>query len=129
MTEFTVNEEYVEAEVYMETVSGSAPVYLVKVKFPEIGVYISGIRVQESPKRPEAGLWVQMPAAKVGLQWKKQIECENGSPFFEIVERKSRQAVDDYLEGEKQYPRIKKDIESTKHFGDDEPINLEDIPF
>lgn len=125
---FTVNEEYVEAEVYLETVSGSVPTYLVKVKFPEIGVYISGIRVQESPKRPEDGWWVQMPAVKIGFQWKKTIECEGGSPFFEIVQSKSRQAVDSYLEGIKKYPRIAPDIKPDTG-AEDKPINLDDIPF
>ncbi len=128
-TNFTVNEEYVEAEVYHETVSGSVPVYLVKAKLLEIGVYISGIRVQESPKRPEDGWWVQMPAVKIGWQWKKTIECEGGSPFLEIVERKARQAVDSYLEGIKQYPRIAPDIKLANNHEEDKPISLDDIPF
>jgi hypothetical protein len=122
---FSVSEEYVEAEVYRETESNGAKVFLVKIKLLEIGTFISGIRVQKSPKRPEDGLWVQMPAVKIGFQYKKIIECAGGSPFLEIVERKAIEAVESYLEGEEGYPTIKDEAKP----GDHEPINLDEIPF
>ena len=122
---FSVNEEYVEAEVYRETESKGIPLFLVKIKLLEIGTYISGIRVQKSPKRPEDGLWVQMPATKVGFKYIKVIECAGGSPFFEIVERKAREAVEQYLEGLESYPTIKDEAKPD----DDEPINLDELPF
>lgn len=121
---FSVNEDYVEAEVYRETVSNGTPLFLVKIKLLEIETYISGIRVQKSPKRPEDGLWVQMPASKVGFKYIKVIECAGGSPFFEIIERKAREAVEQYLEGIETYPTIKdEEVEVSK------PFSLDDIPF
>lgn len=124
---FFVNEEYAEAEVYRETETNGAKVFLVKVKLVDIGAYISGIRVQKSPKRPEDGLWVQMPAVKIGFKYMKIIECAGGSPFFELIERKARQAVDSYLVDEPNYPTIKDEVANKP--ADDMPINLDDIPF
>ena len=122
---FSVSEEYVEAEVYRETVSNGTPLFLVKIKLLEIGVFISGVRVQKSPKRPEEGLWVQMPAVKIGFKYMKIIECAGGSPFFVIVERKAREAVEQYLEGLESYPTIKDEGKPE----DEKPFNLDDIPF
>ena len=123
---FSVNEDYVEAEVYKETVSNGSPLFLVKIKLLEINTYISGIRVQKSPNRPEDGLWVQMPSLKVGpFKYVKIIECAGGSPFLEIVERKARETVESYLEGVEGYPTIKDEAKP----GDHEPINLDEIPF
>jgi hypothetical protein len=122
---FSVSEEYVEAEVYRETESNGAKVFLVKIKLLEIGTFISGIRVQKSPKRPEDGLWVQMPAVKIGFQYKKIIECAGGSPFLEIVERKAIEAVESYLEGVEAFPTIKDEAKPV----DDKPINLDELPF
>jgi hypothetical protein len=126
---FSVNENLVEAEVYRETVINGTPVFLVKVKMLEIGTYISGIRVQESPNRPQDGLWVQMPSSKVGYKYIRIIECSSNSPFFEIVERKARQAVEQYIGGkDKPYPTIK-DEELVSAKVDDGRIDLDDIPF
>jgi hypothetical protein len=123
---FSVNEEYVEAEVYRETVSNGTPLFLVKIKLLEIGTFISGIRVQKSPKRPEDGLWVQMPSLKVApFKYVKIIECSGDSPFLEIVQRKAIEAVESYLEGVEGYPTIKDEAKPV----DDTPINLDEIPF
>ncbi|HUB94078.1 MAG TPA: hypothetical protein VMB52_06265 [Verrucomicrobiae bacterium] len=96
MTNFTVNEDSVEAEVYVTTGTPDTPVYLVKVSFWEIGVYINGIRVQESPKFPDRGLWVQLPGFNVKGRFYKTIECSKDSPFFELVNRKAQEAVEKY---------------------------------
>jgi hypothetical protein len=117
---FSVSEEYVEAEVYRETVSNGTPLFLVKIKLLEIGTYISGIRVQKSPKRPEDGLWVQMPSLKVA-----PFKYAGDSPFLDIVERKAVEAVESYLEGVEGYPTIKDETKPV----DDTPINLDEIPF
>lgn len=129
---FSISEEYVEAEVYKETESSGVKVFLVKIKFLEIQTYISGIRVQKSPKRPEDGLWVQMPAVKIGFQYKKIIECAGGSPFLEIVERKAIQAVEDYIGGtDAPFPTISVTAdtafdEALKSFTKQD---IDDIPF
>jgi hypothetical protein len=123
---FSVNESQVEAEVYRDTVSNGSPVFLVKIKLLEIGTYISGIRVQKSPKRPEDGLWVQLPAAKVGARYFKIIECAGSSPFLEIIERKAKEAVESYLGGKNNpFPTI----QDTKGPDEEPPVNLDDIPF
>jgi hypothetical protein len=108
--DFSVSEDYIEADVYKETVINGKPVFLVKIKFLDIQTYISGIRVQESPTRPEDGLWVQMPAIKVGMGYKKIIECANGSPFFEMIERHARLAVEEHIGKGEPYPTIKDDL-------------------
>jgi hypothetical protein len=90
---FTVNDEYVEAEVYKET--GEPLVWLVKVKFPEIKLYISGIRVQDSIKYP-GELWAQPPAYKVGFRWIPAFECDKSGPFWKMVEYKACEAVIHY---------------------------------
>jgi hypothetical protein len=116
---FSISEDFIEAEVYKDTVINGTPAFLVKIKFLDIQTYISGIRVQESPNRPEDGLWVQMPAVKVGYRYSKIIECANGSPFFKLIEKHARIAVEEYIGGKSEpYPTIK-----------DEPIDLDRIPF
>ena len=123
---FTVNDEYVEAEVYKETMVKGAPVYLVKVKFLDVGIYLTGIRVQESPKFPERGWWVQLPASYSGFRYYQVIECDGASPFLEMVTRHSSEAVDDYIGGRsKSVPTMKGGGKS----GFSEPINLDDISF
>jgi hypothetical protein len=93
MDSFTANNDYVEAEVYKET--GNPPVWLVKVKFLEAGLYINGIRVQDSLKYP-GELWVQLPAYKVGFRWQQPIECDKSAPFWKMVEDKACEAVKNY---------------------------------
>lgn len=115
---FTVNDEYVEAEVYKETTVKGVVVFLVKVKFLEIGLYINSIRVQESPKFPERGMWVQLPVSTGGGRYYKVMECDGSSPFLEMVTRKSQRAVKDYLAS-----GSSNDTES------DGSIDLDKIPF
>jgi hypothetical protein len=121
---FIVHEEYVEAEVYKTTESNGKPLYLVKIKLLEIGVFIIGIRVSESPNRPEDGLWVQMPAMRVG-KWINIIECTSDSPFLEIVKRKAIEAVESCSGGKDSSPTIKDQVVPD----DGSPISLDHIPF
>lgn len=86
-----VSEVY--AEVYAKNDKG---VMYVKVSFPSIGLYINSITVQQSPKYPGKGLWVQMPRIYIG-KWKHVIEFRNDSPLKDLIHDAVLRAVDQYL--------------------------------
>jgi hypothetical protein len=78
-----------EAEVYTKNDKG---VYYVKVSFPSVGMYINSITVRPSSKYP-GGLWVQMPAIKLG-RWIHVIEFKNGSQLQDLIRDAALRAVD-----------------------------------
>jgi hypothetical protein len=84
----TLNEEDITAEVYHQ----SNGVYYIKVEL--LGMYISGITARISPKFPEKGLWVQMPAYLMSGSWKKYIEFSKLSPLKFVIEDKCKKAVE-----------------------------------
>ncbi|HUD05393.1 MAG TPA: hypothetical protein VMR18_00515 [Candidatus Saccharimonadales bacterium] len=92
-----IDDNEAEAEVYKHDLTKHNTVrYLVKVSFPNVGLYISGVTVQISPLHPEEGLWVQLPATRSGTRWYKPFETSKDSPFFKLVEAAALKAVDVY---------------------------------
>ncbi|HSX42713.1 MAG TPA: hypothetical protein VLF59_01370 [Candidatus Saccharimonadales bacterium] len=116
-TVINIDSDYAEANVYRRTGSSTGSViYLVKVSFTDIRLFISAIRVQQSKK--DSNWWVQLPVYKVGYQWVKPFETSGDSPFFKLVEQLAIQAVE-------------KDIADNPVFDDEllgRPITVEDIP-
>lgn len=115
-----VLEEYVEAEVYKVLPNNGSPTYLVKVCFTDIGLYINSIRVQESVKYPEKGMWVQLPSYKAGMRWYKVIEFDGSSPMLALIEKYARQAVEEWR---------KEDPSGPTSTGKGKEIDLDTIPF
>lgn len=121
---FSIDEDYVEAEVYRETDINGSKVYLVKVSLIEISTYITGIRVQGSLRNPGESWWVQMPSIRVGAKYVKIIECGGSSIFREIIERKAEEAVKKYLAEGNLFA-----VKDVKLRETPEPIDLSDVPF
>lgn len=73
-------------------------IYYVKVELADLGMYISGITVRESPKFPEKGLWVQMPGYQIGKtkKYKRYVEFRPNSPTRSSIEEAARKAVAEY---------------------------------
>lgn len=111
---FDVSDMY--AEVRKQTDAG---VYIVKVNFPAMGMYINGWRVQPSQKAGEE-LWVQPPAIRVGSRWQQVTEFNTHMPFYGLIKDAILRAVAAYSEPEPDI--VVEDIS-------DEPIDLTDLPF
>ena len=129
-----INEEYVEADCYMSSVTKAGnTVYMVKISFTEIGLYMSGITVQNSIKFPDKGLWVQPPHYSARGKWVWPIEYSRGSPFRELVESHALEAVSKYQEtaNDIEQPRTKKNdtVLSGAELEEamSKPITLDDV--
>jgi hypothetical protein len=97
--------------------------FFLKVTFNGMGMFINSFSVQPS-KFENQEHWVQPPTHRQGQRWTQTVDFDKSYPLWNIIEKKSFQAVKDFL-GEE--ARVAKDkvIEPK----DDEPINLDDIPF
>lgn len=92
-----IDEDDAEAKVYKDiSPDGQKHLYLVKVSFPQAGFFISGITVQQSPKYPDQGLWVQMPRYPANGKWITPVELDKSSDLWRLIERLARRAVEDY---------------------------------
>ncbi len=93
-----IDEEYADAEVRSDFLNRKTHthMYSVKVSFTDIGFYINGITVEPSPKKPEEGLWVQLPRYKAAGKYRWPLEMSKSSPLWKLIERISRKAVEDY---------------------------------
>lgn len=103
------------AEVRKVTDKG---VYIVKVSFPAMGMYINGWRVQPSKKAGDE-LWVQPPSVFMG-RWQQVTEFNTRMPLYGYIKDEILRAVDAYLA-----PAPDVVVEDVS----DEPINLDDLPF
>jgi hypothetical protein len=127
----TIDETYAEAEVYKDILTKShTHMYLVKVSLVDVGMYMTGITVQPSPKRPEDGLWVQPPRyqPRKGGKWVTPVELDTNKPLWELIEKMARKAVADYTGGSKDevyWPTDDElnDIEGTVSKGIDDFLN------
>ena len=91
------DEKNIRAEVYKKT---DKDIYYVKVKILDLGMYICGITVRQSPKNPDGLLWVQMPYYG---QFKKYIEWDGAdNQLKNIIEIRSRYAVEAFNNKQKQ---------------------------
>ena len=70
--------------------------YWVKITLGDTGLYITSFTVQQSPKYPEKGLWVQPPLYKVGKRWISPVEHSRDSALWKLLERLCIEAVDAY---------------------------------
>ena len=67
------------------------------------GMYISDITARESIKKPQEGLWIQMPAfRRDDGTYKKIIEFPNNNDIFKHIEKICRKAVEDYIDSTQQ---------------------------
>ena len=67
-----------------------------RVEVSFFGMAITNIQVKQSPKHPELGKWVDMPAYKAGEGWKKVVRFEKDSPLLSSVEAAARKAAEEY---------------------------------
>ena len=114
----TIDEQFIEAEIYKQIPTKSGPMYLAKISFIDIGLYISGITIRKSPKEPDEW-WVQLPAYRGGNKWINPFEVDQSKPFWVILQDKVLATLKQYLQ----------DDEVVTDFDTDKPINLDDIPF
>jgi hypothetical protein len=128
----TIDESYAEAEVYKDILTRNhTHMYLVKVSLVDVGMYMTGITVQPSPKRPEDGLWVQPPRyqPRKGGKWVTPVELDTSKPLWQLVEKLARKAVADYTghkdKDEVYWPTDEElnDIEGTVSKGIDDFLN------
>jgi hypothetical protein len=95
----SIDESYAEAEVYKDILTKKhTHMYLVKVSLVDVGMYITGITVQPSPKRPEDGLWVQPPRyqPKKGGKWVTPAEFDTSKSLWQLIEKTVLKAVQDF---------------------------------
>lgn len=105
-----------QADVYRKTDGG---MYLAKVSFPKLGMYIAGWTVRSSPNYPEKGLWVQPPAVKQGFKYKPVIEFSGNSELFDLIRDEILRAVDAW---NSEQDIVVEDIPEGE-------VTLDDIPF
>jgi len=119
----TIDEEMIEAEVYRHKINESnIPIYLVKVSFLDIGLYINSITAQPSTKFPSKELWVQLPRYKAYDKWRRPMEVSKSSSFFALIETVVIRAVDIYTSEDREgYTPSDEEM--------DKPISLDDIPW
>lgn len=80
----------IEAAVHHQTSKG---VYIVKVGFPKLGMWMNGWTVETSPKYPERGLWVQPPRIRTAKGYMHILEFRKDS-FFDFIRDEILRAVD-----------------------------------
>ncbi len=127
----TVDEAYAEAEVYKDILTRNhTHMYLVKVSLVDVGMYITGITAQPSPKRPEDGLWIQPPRyqPRKGGKWVTPVEFDTNKPLWQLVEKVVTRAIKDYTGNQKDevyWPTDEElaDINGTVSKGIDEFLN------
>lgn len=78
-------------EVYGKNEKGTCKV---KVSFPEVGLYVNGIKVVAS-KRAEGELKVYPPAYRVGNEWKQHFEFSRNSELWKLIEEEAIKAVNE----------------------------------
>jgi hypothetical protein len=81
----------IKAKVYTE----KNGVFYVKVELPDLGIFINSFKVQESPKRPQDGLWVQEPKFCIKTKWVAPIEFDKSGQVWKTIENVCRKAVED----------------------------------
>lgn len=96
-----IDESLATAEVYGFTRTGDF--YQVKVSLPDIGTYITGIRVKDSIHSDKSP-WVQMPSYKVNNDWHPTIEFSNSSPMRELIHKLALEAVSAHESGNNTKP-------------------------
>lgn len=80
------------AEVYARNEKGT---YMVKVSFPEVGMYINGIKVVPS-KNNEGEYKVYAPAYSTGKGWKQHLEFSGNSELWALISEEAIKAVHEY---------------------------------
>ena len=101
-----IEEKEAYAEVFRETVDKTTnqPLYIVKVSFPDIGLYINGIRAMRSIEYPDNPLWIQLPVFKLpNGSIIKHIEVAATSDLRTAINELSRKAVAEYLKRKNQH--------------------------
>ena len=73
-------------------------VYLVKVDFPDVGMFVNSITVQPSPKNPSK-IWVQQPRFFSKGFWIWPLQFRKAAPLWKLLEKLALEAVDKYSEG------------------------------
>lgn len=97
--QIVINTKYAEAKVYFDFVNAkSLHVYLVKVSFPDIGVFINSITVQPNPKALDK-LWVQQPRYFYKGKWVWPVQMDKNKAVWPLVERLALKAVSECTEG------------------------------
>lgn len=115
----TIDEQFIEAEIYKQIPTKSGLMYLAKVSFIDAGLYISGITIRKSPKEPNEW-WVQLPAYSSGKGgYIKPFEADQSKPLWLALQEKVLAALKQYVQED----------EVVTDFDQDKPINLNDLPF
>lgn len=99
---------------YSEVSKRDNGTFFVKLNFPEVGLYVHGIRVVPS-RKVEGTFVVYKPAIRNARgDWKTNYEYENSSDLFLYLKELALKAVNEY--------------NASQDF-DDEPIDLDAIDF
>lgn len=116
-----IEPSYIEAEVYVHDKSKNR--FFLKITFVEMGMWINSFTVQPS-KYEGHDWWVQPPKHRQSKGWTETVDFDKSYQLWNIIQKKSIQAVKDYL-GEE--ARLSKD--DTFELDDNEPLNLDEVPF
>lgn len=92
-SQIVINAKSAEANVYFDFVNDkSRHVYLVKVSFPDVGMFINSITVQPNPKAPDK-LWVQQPRYFHKGKWVWPVQLDKSKELWPLIERLALEAV------------------------------------
>lgn len=101
--QIVINTKYAEANVYFDFVNAkSMHVYLVKVSFPDAGIFINSITVQPNPKAP-GKLWVQSPRYFYKGNWVWPVQLDKNKALWPLIERLALEAVAECPQGRPAY--------------------------
>jgi hypothetical protein len=70
--------------------------YFVKLHFPDIGLYVSGIRIVPSKKNAGELLFYKPAILNANGDWKTNYEYDNSSELFQYLKELALKAVDEY---------------------------------
>lgn len=94
-----INTDYAEASVYFDFVNAKfMHVCLVKVSFPDAGIFINSITVQPNPKDLDK-LWVQSPRYFYKGRWVWPVQLDKSKVLWPLIEKLALEAVAKHVEG------------------------------
>lgn len=109
--QIVINTDDAEAHVYYNFVNAkSMRVFLVKVSFPDAGIFINSITVQPNPRAIEK-LWVQLPRYFRKGTWVWPVQLDKSKELWPLIERLALDAVASFSDSE-QLPRNATDASS-----------------
>jgi hypothetical protein len=112
----------IEAEAYYYDPAKDR--FFIKITFLGTGMFINSFSVQPS-KFEDKPYWVQPPKHRQGGGWTPTVDFDKSYPLWGIIEDKAINAAKHYKAEEQRFSKKDKVVEVNE----DEPINLDNIPF